>query len=101
MENPYVREGLNLGGRTLAQSYAVGNAKLCQNDEFPDSFSSRKRTPSAVDKALTRPYLCGVASVAEALILLVLLAVEPGIAYFPLIDGEPGCFDSTRRVTVS
>jgi hypothetical protein len=58
-----------LGGRTLAQSYAVGNAKLWQNDEFPDSFAFREYVATAVDKALTRPYLCAVGSVAEALIL--------------------------------
>jgi hypothetical protein len=58
-----------LGGRTLAQSSTVGNAKLWQNDEFPDSFAFREYVATAVDKALTRPYLCAVGSVAEALIL--------------------------------
>jgi hypothetical protein len=42
MENPHVREGLNFGGRTLAQSSPVGNAKLWQNDEFPDTFDFRE-----------------------------------------------------------
>jgi hypothetical protein len=58
-----------LGGRTLAQSYPVGNAKLWQNDEFLDSFAFHEWETTAVDKALTRPYLCAVGSVAEALIL--------------------------------
>jgi hypothetical protein len=58
-----------LGGRTLAQSPGLGNAKLWQNDEFPDSFALGVRPATAVDKAVTRPYLCGVGSVAEALIL--------------------------------
>jgi hypothetical protein len=58
-----------LGGRTLAQSPGLGNAKLWQNDEFADSFASCECPATAVDKALTRPYLCGVGSVAEALIL--------------------------------
>jgi hypothetical protein len=68
MENPYVREGLK-GGRTLAQSPSLGNAKLWQNDEFPDSLALPVCTATAVDKALGGPYLCGVGSAAEALIL--------------------------------
>jgi hypothetical protein len=78
-----------LSGRTLAQSHGLGNAKLWQNDEFPDSLAIPLRPATAVDKAVTRPYLCAVGSVAEALILLAFLAVEPGIAYFPLIDIAP------------
>jgi hypothetical protein len=58
-----------LGGRTLAQSHGLGNAKLWQNDEFADSFALCLYPATAVDKALTRPYLCGVVSAAEALIL--------------------------------
>jgi hypothetical protein len=69
-----------LSGRTLAQSHGLGNAKLWQNDEFPDSFASSEWVATAVDKALTRPYLCAVVSAAKALILLVFFAVEPGIA---------------------
>jgi len=69
-----------LAGRTLAQSRGVGNAKLWQNDEIPDSFPPREYPATAVDKAVTRPYLCGVVSTAKALILLVFLVVEPGIA---------------------
>jgi hypothetical protein len=58
-----------LGGRTLAQSLGLGNAKLWQNDEFPDSFALAEWEATAVDKGVTRPYLCGVVSAAEALIL--------------------------------
>jgi hypothetical protein len=47
----------------------LATRKLWQNDEFPDSFALCGCTVAAVDKALTRPYLCAVGSVAEALIL--------------------------------
>jgi hypothetical protein len=36
--------------------------------------------PAAVDKAWAQPYLCGVVSMAIALVLLTFLAVEPRIA---------------------
>jgi hypothetical protein len=48
---------------------ALATPKLWQNDEFADSFAPDLYPATAVDKAVTRPYLCGVGSVAEALIL--------------------------------
>jgi hypothetical protein len=71
MKNPsLVREGANSAGRTLAQSPALGNAKVGQNHEFAGWIG-------AVDKPATRPYLCRIESMAITLILLVFLAVEP------------------------
>jgi hypothetical protein len=43
MENPYLFGMGNSGGRTLAQSSGLGNAKLCQNDEILDSFGGVRR----------------------------------------------------------
>jgi hypothetical protein len=85
MENPYLLGWPNSAGRTLAQSFALGNAKVGQNHEFRDSFNAAAAALCGVDKALAQPYLCGIVSMAIALILLTFLAVEPRTADFPLI----------------
>jgi hypothetical protein len=85
MENPCEFGMGFLGGGTLAQSGGLGNVKVWQNHEYPDSSTRLRRTGGAVDKALARPYLCPIVSMAIALILLTFLAVEPRLAYFPLI----------------
>jgi hypothetical protein len=72
MENPYVREGrgrADWAGGHSPNRMPLATRKLWQNDEFPDSFALSECPATAVDKALTRPYLCAVGSVAEALIL--------------------------------
>jgi hypothetical protein len=91
MENPYVREGLI--GANRAGGHSPNRIALAtRNSGKMMNLLTASRPATAVDKAVTRPYLCAVGSVAEALILLAFLAVEPGIAYFPLIrrHGAPG-----------
>jgi hypothetical protein len=44
-----------------------------------------QRRCAAVDKPDPQPYLCAIASMTRAFILLTFLAVEPRIACFPLI----------------
>jgi hypothetical protein len=67
MENPYVREGLIWAGGHSPNRMALAtrNSGKMMNSLTPS------RSATAVDKALTRPYLCGVGSMAEALILTV------------------------------
>jgi hypothetical protein len=68
MENPYVREGREgLIGRADTRPI------ICrwQRENSGKMMNSLTASPlaCAVDKALTRPYLCAVGSAAEALIL--------------------------------
>jgi hypothetical protein len=99
MENPYLLGWAKLGRRTLAQSYALGNAKVGQNHEFRDSFNAVAVSLGGVDKAWARPYLCAIVSMAIAFVLLTFLAVEPRTADFPLIGerGPVGAFTVARH----
>jgi hypothetical protein len=65
MENPYVREGLNWAGGHSPNHMPLAT----RNSGKMMNLLTASRSASAVDKALTRPYLCAVGSVAEALIL--------------------------------
>jgi hypothetical protein len=79
MENPYLQSRVwaGRGGGTLAQSWRLGNAKTCQNDEFPDSFAPLT--------TLWASHISPRRSSGYRAILLVLLAVEPRIADLPVM----------------
>ncbi|MGY3236526.1 hypothetical protein ACVWZ4_002771 [Bradyrhizobium sp. USDA 4472] len=71
MENPFVEAGgCSSGADTRPIQGGLATRKVCQNDELAARLA-------AVDKVLTGPYLCAVATMAMAFILLRFWPLNP------------------------